>query len=924
MRKNASEDKFTFLLDFLADPVVIVNQKGQFLLVNSAFEKLTGLSEREVLGKCFLEMSFLAAESRALLFENLKKRLTGLSLEPYEIIATDKNGEVRQFEIKATLMEFAGQPATVSLFRDVTQRRNNERRLKEYAEKMEALVDEKVREIKESEEKFRNLAEQSPNMVFVNKKGRVVYANKKAEEVMGYTKEEFYSPSFNFLYLIAPESREQIQSVYERHVKDGGDTCPLEYKLVTKDGRVLDAILTSKLIMYEGGNAILGTVIDITERKLIQQALQESEEKFRGIANSVGDAIILVNDQAKVTYWNPAAEKMFGYASREAIGKDIHELVVSSSMSEGRNTRIRKGVRTFAETGTGIFARGNVELIVRWKGGSEFPAELSISPIKLRGKWNAVAVVKDITERKQAEQMLREAEQRYHALFDQAPVGISVIDPETAAFVEFNDVACKQLGYSREEFAGLTVPEIEAQETVEDVKSRMAQMVREGGGEFETKHRTKDGEIRGVLVSTKTVELAGKKLLQCVLHDITEIRRVQDALMESETQYRQLVELAQEGVWVLDRDYSTVFVNRRMAQMMGCAEGEMVGKSLFEFVDKKHVEQARQLFGKYLQGVRGDFEYEFSRKDGSRVYTSIAASQVTDDQGHYLGTLALVADITLRKQMADKLEQYSKHLEELVERRTKQLAEAQAQLVKSERLAAIGELAGMVGHDLRNPLTGIKNAVYFLEKKGTEIPVEQSSAMLKTIDRCVENSNKIINDLLDYSRGIYLERQESSPLKLLSEVLAIIQIPEKVRILNHLTNEPLLNIDVDKMNRVFVNLIKNAIDAMPDGGTVTIESKQVNGSIQISVMDTGTGIPDEVLPKLFSPLITTKAQGMGFGLAICKRIVEAHEGTITVETAKDKGTTFTVTLPIEPKLEVGGEKVWINMPESLLSTKTKA
>jgi len=455
------------------------------------------------------------------------------------------------------------------------------------------------------------------------------------------------------------------------------------------------------------------------------------------------------------------------------------------------------------------------------------------------------------------------------------------------------------------------------------VKSHAVQMAKEGGEEFETKHRTKDGEIRSVLVSTKTVKLAGKTLLQCVLHDITEIRRVLDALMESETQYRQLVELAQEGVWVLDKEYNTTFVNRRLAQIMGYAESEMVGKSLFEFVDKKHVDQAKQFLGKYEQGFQGDFECEFARKDGSRVYTSIVASQVTDDQGRYLGTLCLVADITLRKQMADKLEQYSKHLEELVEKRTKQLAEAQAQLVKAERLAAIGELAGMVGHDLRNPLTGIKNAVYFLEKKGTEIPAEQSRAMLKTIDRCVEHSNRIISDLLDYSREIHLELRESSPRMLICESLSMIEVPSSVKVVNNLLQKQMLKVDSDKIKRVFVNLIKNAIDAMPNGGKLTIDSRVNDNNMEIYFADTGSGISDEVLPKLFSPLFTTKSRGMGFGLAICKRIVEAHGGTITVKTAKGKGTTFTVALPIEPKLEVAGEKVWINTPESLLST-TKA
>ena len=153
----------------------------------------------------------------------------------------------------------------------------------------------------------------------------------------------------------------------------------------------------------------------------------------------------------------------------------------------------------------------------------------------------------------------------------------------------------------------------------------------------------------------------------------------------------------------------------------------------------------------------------------------------------------------------------------------------------------------------------------------------------------------------------------------------MMHVPEKVKILNDaFQTEPNLKVDSDKIKRVFINLIKNAIDAMPNGGKLTIASKQVNDSAWKSLFsDTGTGINDEIMPKLFSPLFTTKAQGMGFGLAICKRIIEAHGGKITVKTAKGKGTTFTVTLPIEPKLEVGGEKIWINMPKSSLSMMTK-
>jgi signal transduction histidine kinase len=258
-----------------------------------------------------------------------------------------------------------------------------------------------------------------------------------------------------------------------------------------------------------------------------------------------------------------------------------------------------------------------------------------------------------------------------------------------------------------------------------------------------------------------------------------------------------------------------------------------------------------------------------------------------------------------RKVLERKLDNYSKHLKYMVDLRTVQLKDANERLVKSERLAAIGELAGMIGHDLRNPLAAIKNATYFLKKKYSTISEVQAKEILETIEKAIDHSDKIINDLLDYAREMHLHLTKYAARTLVDEAIRMIQVPDRIQIVNHVDEESWIWVNADKMMRVFINLIKNAIDAMPEKGTLRISSCPTRDCVEIAFADTGTGIPEETLQKLFSPLFTTKAQGMGFGLAICKRIIETHGGTIMVKTELNKGTTFTVTLPLKPKVDEG-------------------
>jgi signal transduction histidine kinase len=251
-----------------------------------------------------------------------------------------------------------------------------------------------------------------------------------------------------------------------------------------------------------------------------------------------------------------------------------------------------------------------------------------------------------------------------------------------------------------------------------------------------------------------------------------------------------------------------------------------------------------------------------------------------------------------QEELKAALEKHANRLSDLVKEQTKELVDAQSRLIKTERLAAIGEMAGMVGHDLRNPLTSIKNASYLLRKKHVAGD-ETGRQTLDIVDKSVEAASHIVTDLLDYSREMKLELNEVSPKSLVNYALLSIIPPSNVKIIDLTNSYPIIWVDQSKIERVFVNLIKNAVDAMPECGVLEIASRQVNQMVELTFSDTGTGIAEDNLNKIFTPLFTTKSNGVGFGLAICKRIIEAHGGDIIVKSAVGKGTTFTVTLPIK-------------------------
>jgi PAS domain S-box-containing protein len=347
-----------------------------------------------------------------------------------------------------------------------------------------------------------------------------------------------------------------------------------------------------------------------------------------------------------------------------------------------------------------------------------------------------------------------------------------------------------------------------------------------------------------------------------------------------------IVEKMSDVVIVLDEDDNIIYYNPSASQLFGKPLTETSGKNIEKvWLDWPKTSQ---------QNVRGALTHqEIALGEGleERVYDLIY-STIKADMNRIKWKILVLRDITAHKRAQayweTQLTTYNKYLERLVEERTRKLRGA-------ERLATIGELAAMVGHDLRNPLTAISGAAYYMRNVLEPNEDDKLIELLEFIESNVRESNRILNDLRDYSKEESLEILPSNLKNLIDETISSTTIPEDIRVLNLIQDDVTFFVDPSRIKRVFLNLIDNAVDAMPQGGTLTIENMKTQDLLEVTFTDTGSGIPEEIIEDIWKPLFTTKARGMGFGLAICKKIVEAHDGSISVNSSVGEGTSFKMT-----------------------------
>jgi PAS domain S-box-containing protein len=748
--------------------------------------------------------------------------------------------------------------------------------------------------LRQSEEKFGSLAENSPNMIFINKMGRIVYANKRCEEIMKFTKDEFYSPDFDFLALIAPDSRYLVKENFSRH-QSGEDVPPYEHALITKDGRRIEAIINTKIIEYEGENALLGVITDITERKWAEEKIRESEERHRAIWENSPIGICLTDRDGIYRYVSPRYCQMYGYSREQLINKPFYDLLMRPGDPEDRRKRYNELFENAGPLPLGETQFLNIDGELIWIQYTGNFIMQDGAPKYL------VAMNVDVTDKKKAEDALRYSEARLSDA--QRIAGLGYWEWEIQTQKSFWSDKMFEL-YKRPKNHG-PLAEAWMDHVIPEDRERVLEAIgraHSGDREYNLDHGIicMDGEMKQIHTEARVIRDAQGKPVRMVgiVLDITERKRAEEALRESEGRFRTLVESQGEGVGIIDPQGRFVFANPAAHEMFGVETGRLLGRSLKEFLDQDQFEIVRKQTAVQRSGVRSSYDLEFNRGDGEKRLMLVTATPLSEKDGKFKGVLGVFRDITEMRKMEEEM-------------------------VKARKLESLGLLAGGIAHDFNNALTAILGNASML-KAGLDKQDDMYSG-LDDVEQAATQAQALTQQLLTFSRGGAPVRQTASIVELVRKTADFMLSGSNVKCEYSIPNDIwTAKFDTGQIGQVIQNLIINADQAMPEGGVLKLSIGNIymerghslpldeGRYVRIAIQDRGAGIPGKYLDKIFDPFFTTKSEGNGLGLAIAYSVVKKHGGYIDVESQIGEGTTFYVYLPASDEnpqlLEQTGEE----------------
>jgi PAS domain S-box-containing protein len=726
--------------------------------------------------------------------------------------------------------------------------------------------------------------------------GKAIRWNKAFNEISGYNDHEIGRLKAPDSYY-GKEDLERATLSTQKMMEVGAGT--VELSLITKSGESVPTEYTTSLIKDSEGipKYILSIGRNITKRKQAEEALQKERDFTNTLVQTSPAFFVAIDGNGMTRMMNEAMLSALGYSAKEVEGQDyLHTFVPESDremLSEVFSQLAQQHEQTLALTENRVLTKGGQELLVEWHGRSVYDGD---------GNFDFFfGVGLDISDRKQADEEIKENQKNLAKAQRIAQLGHWKLNPQTKK-VEGSVELCDIFGLTDEE---LTLESFAAVVHPDDLEYDMQHIQRgiEHGESWDIEHRLllKDGTLKWVhAIGEAVVDDRGKVIsLMGIVQDITERKKAEEALVQSEEKYRTLYKKTPVMLHSTDDQSNIVSVSDQWLSVLGYERDEVIGRKSESFLtEKSRKYKSEVVLPRFRrQGFINDIEYQYIKKNGDVIDVLLSGTSENDENGKLLRTHTVLIDVTEK----NKLE---------------------AQVRQAQKMEAVGRLAGGVAHDFNNLLTAIiGNAELAQIGLLEDDPIMQD---INEIIKTAERAASLTAQLLAFSRKQVVEIQSidlNNAIKSMGEMLQRLLTDEIQLSIELASNIKLIEADQSQLEQVIVNLVVNAKDAMPSGGKLTLKTATVELEeghlenrgkldpgkfIKMSVSDNGTGMPPEIQAHIFEPFFTTKdsSSGTGLGLATSYAIVQQLGGFISVYSEEGLGTTFNVYLPISENTEL--------------------
>jgi nitrogen fixation negative regulator NifL len=879
-----TEAHFRSLIENTTDIITILEADGNIRYESPSIERILGYKPEELIGRNVFELIHPddVARIQKIFTEGL---IRAGRIESGEYRFRHKDGSWRVFEgIGKSLLEDPTVRGVIVNSRDITERKRMDNALHKVQQQQRALLD--------------NI----PDLAWVkDTQSRYIAANEAFAEALGCTPEEMVGKTdFDFV----PRDLAEHYTADDKQVMELRQRKYIEEPFVDAAGnRIWVETIKSAVLNDQGEVAgTTGVARDITKRKQMDQALRTSEERYRTLFETMREGFALCEiiwdaDGKPCDYRyldvNPAFEKILGVTRSQTIGKTVREIF--PQVEEYWIDIYGKVALTSQPTRFEHYLRAV---------DKHFEVA-AFSP--KRGQF--AAIFSDVTGRKQNEERLR----LQSTALEAAAIGIALTDSK-GTILWVNPAFTKLTGYTVAEAIGQNMRLLKSGKHDEGFYRNLWETVNSGKvWQGDIINRRKDGSLydEGMTITPVRDERGESTYFIAMKQDITDRKQAETSLRESEELFRSLSVSSPLGIFLTDIQGRLTYANPRCRELYGFTLMESQNDGWTQFIhvdDREWVTRQWQVF--ITDGIDYSCEYRVCHRNGNVLCVHVRAGRMQSERGESTGFVGTIEDVTLRKRSEDDLRESKQKLEHALE----ELQEAQQQVIQQERLRALGTMASGIAHDFNNALAAILGFTELLiYRPETLADKEKTLRFLQMMNTAAKDAGNVVNRL----REFYRQREEGEVFvpvdlnRLAEDAVSLTQPKWKnqaeangiaIHVATELGNIPTVDGNAADLREALTNLIFNAVDAMPQGGTITLRTRLNNSRVILEVIDTGTGMTDEVRTRCLEPFFTTKGdRGTGLGLSMVYGILQRHQGTVDIQSKLGNGTTFILSLPIAVK-----------------------